>query len=210
MFEVHNAAKPVTRDSSDPGDTPNGQPLTVQLHLAGHPFAGMPVESLAGLTPEALVSFVGTQLRQIDEQILGYTKEANRSREASKALQDAKAYLANCNSGDEGMTVKNPKVEAEFLARAAALDAAGEPEAAALMRTYAKAAATGEHKAHECMSADADVLQGRLDNLNRGAELEMIKMQSLVQQRTQVIMFSSNVLAAYNQALMTPIQNTGK
>jgi len=76
----------------------------------------------------------------------------------------------------------------------------------------AKAASKGNlnHASKEELELRLSEVNGIVDNLNKGAELEMTNLQTLISQRQMAIQLTTNLMSKINDSMMAIVANTGK
>lgn len=199
---------------------PNTQINTAQLMaiLGGKPSGS---DSLMYLTPEALLTYVETQLRSVDGDIRKRLEGQQDLIARKKLLGDIESALANGGANKQQIAD----------AYQAAIDALpeGDPLRARLEAGLAKALQLGESgqlpfplnskevvgqlsaalNADLCKGLEAS-LKNELSDLNAGSELNMIEVQSLMSQRATAVQLGTGMLQKINSTLENIANNIGR
>lgn len=170
------------------------------------------------LTPEGMMIYLQSRLGGIDEQI-GTLMDKQKSAESTrKALQG----LANeVGSGDADMQM-DPKVCADSLNQIAhdrGAEAAAEvlSQLPASLRAEIKLSKSGDYEGGKTVNVPkAEIantktyLETAVKDIESGAELEMIQLQSLMSARNTAISLATNMMSAIGKGEEAVVGNIGR
>lgn len=162
------------------------------------------------LSPEELILFVEHQVGSIDDQIRSRMADIEARKAVSSKYQEVANKLKELKAksgGEQDDGIAEIKAEIDALAEkdpAYAKLKQSVDEIHSAMMSVQDNAGTDDNWLEE----KANVVSGYANEVTSTIELDMIRLQGLVQQRTQCMTFASNVLAAMNEANKAIIGNT--
>ncbi len=164
------------------------------------------VESGASVTPESIMGLLQNQVSNIDAQIQGITSEIDRRTELARELGDRNAALAALRDalaalpGDDAVVVDGLLVNGVPLKEF--LDNNGLVGEVHFTREGGQATIS---------KSSVDTLIARTSEqqreANSGNELDMIRLQSVMQQRSQAITMASNMIKSIHDTLKSIVSN---
>ena len=156
------------------------------------------------LSPELMLAFVEQQLGNIDGQINDMIKGIEDRNDRARTLRAGRDALATHtgNVNDDDM-VKIGGPLAETLEH---LEQSGEPAVREAAGNLSNQGDNGSVTAGEVKAALGKI-DHALDNLSSTNDIDRLKLQQLVQDRSQIISFSSNVMASLNESKKQVIGN---
>jgi hypothetical protein len=175
--------------------------------------------SLATLSPDDLLAYVGTVLTDVDGQMQDYMQLARdqKSRiEQERNLQNALRKIKNDNLNDKTKKHDTYDKRITYLKdmKGDLLAATADPAVrSAINAVFAKLGNPDATKGQALKMSDAaldDAIQSSVDrvaNLNGNSEMMMMQLNSLMQRRSQVVQFASNVMAQLDRAQLGIIGN---
>lgn len=174
-----------------------------QMTVLGAPGAApLPVY----LTAESLMLYCESQLRSLDGEVTAFLNEQRANIARKKALGDVIAQMKKY------APPAGPDQWNEFAkAIRDAVDSLppGDPTVTALQDLY-RAMGNGNGPTKAQWDAAVDNLQGRLDEVSGNAEMNMIRLQTVMSQRQMAIQLTTGMLQKFDQGLMAPINNLGR
>ncbi len=178
-----------------------------------------------GLTPDMIILMVRRQVGQMDNQIKGSIIEIENHRAEAKnigeqilAFQELERWINDhgdmVDGGEIDLTEINDGGGTELRSQLGISDAAGEDSATASFRDALRADPYKLEIPPGAKKMEMSVIKQKLDELkedqrtiNSGTEMTMMRLQSAMQQRTQILQLGSNMLSAQDQANDTIIGN---
>jgi hypothetical protein len=162
------------------------------------------------MSSEELILFVEHQVGNIDDQI----RSRMENIEARKAY--AAKYQEVANKLKEMKHLDGAQQDTKFNELKAELDELALNDPAFKELADKVSAMHGESQTLQSedgvddswLEDHANTVSGMANDITNTIELDMIRLQGLVQQRTQCMTFASNVLAAMNEANKQIISNT--
>lgn len=205
--------------------------LDQNLFLAGG--GDVTTGSVGGLSPEAMIAFVEMNLSQTDSQIQTLMSQTTDSKDEIAALQqlssdiramkgenrdNQKPYILQIqkDAAALGLDVKQTSSDPCTWTVTAGNNAVADAQQVMTPLQHVlngwddhSKSRGGDGKAisDNGLEAQASALDTISNNLSSGNEIAMIKLQSLVQERTRVIQFASNVMNTMNDAMKTEVNN---
>ncbi len=189
----------------------------------------MPLDAAAYLTPDALIAFVQDNLSRTDGEIQGLMSQVSGNRAKLEQLQTIAADMRNMKGAsrdDQSALFKKLRDEAadlgvdihkEFGKWVAEPNQGAGPDAKAIadalsthLNGWNKHLSDGKARAEGHLESEAQAIDAIANKMSGGAEITMIKLQSLVQERTRIIQFASNTMSACNRAIDAPVNNIGR
>jgi hypothetical protein len=166
------------------------------------------------LSPEELILFVENQVGNIDDQIRSRMADierrkavASKYQEVANRLKELKGLSGGEKGAEQDAAISQLKAEIDALAE-------NDPAYAQLKKTVdevhegAQNVQNDEGVGVDWLEGKANVVSGAANEVTSTIELDMLRLQGLIQQRTQCMTFVSNVLASMNEANKTIIGNT--
>ncbi|MBW2460596.1 MAG: hypothetical protein JRH11_03035 [Deltaproteobacteria bacterium] len=178
-----------------------------------------------GLTPDMIILMVRRQLNTMDDQIKGsineietHRAEAENIGEQILAFQELERWINDhgdmVDGGEIDLTQIDDDGGTELRSRLGISDDAGEDAATAAFRDALNAAPYSLGIEPGATRIEMSVIKQNIDELketqrtmNSGTEMTMMRLQSAMQQRTQILQLGSNMLSAQDQANDTIIGN---
>jgi hypothetical protein len=163
---------------------------------------------LAGLTPDGLLAYCNAQLNDMDGQINGYMNGQKAALRDRTAVQSAEEVFKKF--GTKGPQNQDQWDECEHaLDRAANSLPADDPNRQALIdykanleQQYCRDISRNPHYPGDGeWQANTEALDNMASGIKSGAEIEMIKLQSLVSQRATVVQLTTNMMSKMDQSL---------
>ncbi|MCC6213323.1 MAG: hypothetical protein IT376_00505 [Polyangiaceae bacterium] len=158
------------------------------------------------LTAESLMLYCESQLRSLDGEVSAFLNEQRANIARKKALGDVIAQMKK---------YAPPAGQEQWNEFASAIRAAvdslppGDPTVTALQDLYGTMASSNSITKAQ-WDAAVDNLQGRLDEVSGNAEMNMIRLQTVMSQRQMAIQLTTGMLQKFDQGLMAPINNLGR
>jgi len=155
------------------------------------------------LTAEDMFQFAQQQLTGIDAEIRTHITGITIAKEKAAVMQGISAGLRSVKNST------NAEQVAKFDEAIAQAKQAGMPELAnKLTEEKAKVVALGSDAAtSDFIEGTAQHVDSLMTSLTSSSELTMIRIQGLMQQRSQVLQLASNVIAALNEPAKNAIGN---
>jgi hypothetical protein len=188
-------------------------------------------EVAVNLTPEGLMLYLESRLGDLDGQIDGLFKkqqDANRIREDLNAIQHALQTLESDPANKNALGTKNEDANhnnqfdrdelsdwERKITDAIADIKEVDPERGAKLESelkktgYVLDGLNGEYMAYEVKNT-TDYLNTVSKDLESGAQLEMIKLQSLMSSRQTAIQLSTNLVSALCDSTKSIASNVGR
>jgi hypothetical protein len=183
-----------------------------------------------GLSPDMILQYVQLRLANIDNQLKDFTNEVNDRKKRQDDLRAFEAAVRELNSGPSGYdttgfgedsAVDSKKYDSkqselnalscEKLDNAKKQLSSASPDLAkkldGLKTDIMEANDDGSKISSEKLNTLLDDAKDELSKLNSDNEMTMMRLSSLMQQRTQVVQFSSNVMSSLNDAAKSVLQN---
>jgi hypothetical protein len=164
------------------------------------------------LTADDLLAYCNLRLRDLDRQVQSlFAKQTGRN-----SLNIVLSRLQDKLTSTVGEQIKDVDqlnaIRADFMAAINAAQSGGfAAEADALRGQLTQFDATTRNADNEIDKAElkdlADAVTNVQSDLNRGGELDMIKMQSLMSARQQAVGLTTNMLQTLGQTLNQIVQN---
>lgn len=174
-------------------------------------------KSTESLTPDALMFYCQTRLKNLDTQITDKLREQRTNIRSVESLNSAQAAVTSCMKGnvdgDGKYEVSAGDVNATLEKISAALsdpmvngdDRKRLQDAqAALMPFKDKGGKIGK----DTLKGISDNIDSIIKERNSAAELNMIGIQSLMSQRQTAIQLTTNMMSAINDSLKSIAGNT--
>lgn len=196
---------------------PSNPNLAARLNNMGVslPSLGGPVKD-EPLTPETLIVYCQTRLKNLDTQINEKLREQRSNIRAVESLNNAQSAISGCMKDIDGDgKYKISKDQAQEAVNA--LDRAlADPNVTGEDRKNLESArASFEPLTQAGGSLPKDTVKAASDNVDRmvkdrnsTAELNMIGVQSLMSQRQTAIQLTTNMMSAINDSLKSIAANT--
>lgn len=180
----------------------------------------------AGLTPDALMMYCSSRLRDLDDQMAEKFENQTKLRSASDHVTRAMGKLNDLttaltekpdDNGDAINTDARPEeadavklIQDELKAAIADLPP-GSKEALALQDQLNKFNGdVADHRVHSSVTEGiADSLKTISEDIGKHAEFDMIKLNSLMSQRQQALQMCSNLVAALGETGKALAQKIG-
>ncbi len=181
------------------------------LQALGSPSIALPPGAVA-LTPEALMAFLEKNLNDIDAQIRLRMDTVQTNRARMNELASVATELNNIRENAGNLDDGNADYVRGLLDELAA--SANSPEAAA-----AFAQARDEiYGANDLNSGQRDSMlqtaveriENTIDEIKGSTEMDMIKLQAWMQERSRLTSFTSNVMNAINEPIKNTVANLGR
>ena len=162
--------------------------------------------------PDEIIAYVRGRLCDIDEQIEGYMDRVNATNRQSEDLriyQEAVKGLDRNGTGydsswsDDHGTLDAQAVDCLEQAKAKISD----PDLKASLQNLQNDIAADGNISHDVLTDCTEFAKDKLATINSDNEIIMMKLQSLIQLRTQIIQLCSNALASFNEGAKTTIGN---
>jgi hypothetical protein len=183
-----------------------------------------PVQNMNGLSVSEIIEFVQTRLSDIDGQIRDLAGDAAMRKHRSEELREFQdAVRSLVGPGGNYDSVGNPDDDDHDAERAKMNDDAGArlDKASAdlkdnpllvshLQALKAKIFAPGEDGSRisaEQLQKELDWAKDQLTSINSDNEMTMMRLNSMMQLRSQVISSASNMQASINEGMKTVIGN---
>lgn len=178
-----------------------------------------------GLTPDMIILMVRRQLNTMDDQIKGSINEIENHRAEAEnigeqilAFQELERWINDHGDMVDGGEIDLTEIDdgggAELRRRFGISDDAEEGPATAAFREALNAEPYSLGIEPGANKIEMSVIKQKLDELkedqrtiNSGTEMTMMRLQSAMQQRTQILQLGSNMLSAQDQANDTIIGN---
>ena len=168
-------------------------------------YAMNPSQTPAGLmSPEELMSFVEQQLMAIDKRLRSESEAVYQANTRSDSLNRAKAKLTNLK-GTSPSTEERRQSGKELASWASSIQ---DKTVRDNVMALAKQLQAGKMPPDGDVQKAIDGLQTQLDSKGN-MEVTMIQMQQMMQARSRLLNFVSNVLKAINAPLDTMVRNMG-
>lgn len=159
-----------------------------------------------GLTPDGMVLYLQTQLEDIDAKVESFMAKQTNIRDQRKELNTLSRLLDTLEVKDDDSTVKLDKALREDWSEAyeKLLDLGFDPGNLNL-KTANKDALSQE----DLQSLKTGV-NGAINDLDSGSELNMIQLQSCISQRNTAISLATNLLSALGKGQESIAGNIGR
>lgn len=159
-----------------------------------------------GLTPDGMVLYLQTQLEDIDTKVESFMAKQTNIRDQRKELNTLSRLLDTLEVKDDDSTVKLDKALREDWSEAyeKLLDLGFDPGNLNL-KTANKDALSQE----DLQSLKTGV-NGAINDLDSGSELNMIQLQSCISQRNTAISLATNLLSALGKGQESIAGNIGR
>jgi hypothetical protein len=167
------------------------------------------------LGPAEILAYVRIRLSDIDSQMEAYMEASKKSKKHADELGAFQTLLTELNPNGNGYSQdEHGKTDGEHAAANAAVvkklqdfsDKTDDPDLKARCSALATGASLGYIPIGDLNAHLGDVKQ-KLEDMNRDNEMSMMRLSSLMQTRTQIVQFCSNVLATLNEGAKTAIGN---
>jgi hypothetical protein len=162
------------------------------------------------LTPDALMAYLQSKLRGLDDQMNGLMNGQNALNDQQKALANLSGVLKD-HTGDQTDPAALQQMKAAYQA-ALGLFPPGSPDYDQLNQQYqsfVSNAADGKVGGDE-MSNFTNAIHDQSQSLSSDAETNMINLQSLMSQRQTAIQMCTNMVNALDQSCQAVAANIGK
>jgi hypothetical protein len=210
-----HVSTPPPDDSTPPPPAPDTPPP----YVSSDNFS-LDLPYLGNFSPELILQYVQTRLADFDGQIADIMGDAKDKKARSEQLrQFENAVRSLVGVGGDGSryntTTKGTNQSDENAKAGARLDAAMQalkdnPTLVGKLQTLKNQIFYGEHSSEinaEQLQTELDWAKNELTSLNSENELSMMRLNQLVQTRSQIISSSSNMLASINESTKTVIGN---
>lgn len=200
--------------------------LATRINLT--PPGGDAAMGAAGLSPDALIAFVELNLSNTDNQVQQLMSTMNSNKDSIAAFQQLSSLIRGMKGQSHDVQQQNINKIVK-LAKDCGLDvkhnADGSwkvsvpagcklPHANELkgdvqeeLNAWHAHDADKKSRPSDALEAEASNVDAIANKLSSGSEITMLKLQSLVQERTRIIQFASNVTNALNEGLKTEVNN---
>ncbi len=189
----------------------------------------------AGLSPDALIAFVQMNLSDTDNQVQQLMSTMNSNKDAIAAFQKLSSLIRGMKGQKHDAQAGNV-IEMEDLAKQCGLTVTRDKDgkmtadipstckfphaqqlADALNEEFSAwhkhdgnapdPKLRGSTRPSDALESEAAGVDAIANKLSSGSEITMLKLQSLVQERTRIIQFASNVVGALNEGMKTEVNN---
>ncbi len=168
--------------------------------------SGLVNDGVTNLTAEALLCYCQAQLNSLDAEISDFMDRQKAALREKELLRDIESHMTQND-------FSNPSWDRLAAAFDAAIQelAAKDPALAAQLqgqkdqiwaKYYDKPQPTAEG-----WKIDVDSLRALLDNVKDNAELEMIKVQSLMSARQTAVQLTTGMMAKFDQTIQSIVKN---
>lgn len=167
----------------------------------------------AALSPDALMVYCQTRLRGIDDQMSGLMAKQQKANDDTQAINEALAVL---NNNVAGYTDDKSKTVAMTDALDAAIKKVGSdtPEGQRLQKIrddlYNNGVVQDGTVNDTEMQKYIESVNGVVKDINSGAELNMINLQSIMSQRQTAIQLTTNLVESLGEQSKSIAANVGK
>jgi hypothetical protein len=214
-----NDGKP-DRVSMPDDNTPPAPPDEIHPIYVGSDTFSLDMPYLGAFSPELILQYVQTRLADFDGQIADIMGDAKAKKAKSEQLrQYQNAVQSLVGVGGDGAkyntTTEGTDQSGENAKAGKRLDAAMEalkdnPTLVAKLQAFKNQIFHGQHSSEisaESLQNELDWAKNELTSLNSENELTMMRLNQLVQTRSQIISSSSNMLASINEGTKNVIGN---
>jgi len=210
--ELHSSIRPTASPSIRPAVSPSTDHLLVGALTSDTATRHQvpPALDASGFSIDMIIQYVARRLGDIDDQIKGYMAEAEgrkaKADELHRFEEDVRAVLHHDTSGfkdDQQRADLNGKAMTALVAEQD--DFKDNPALQAkLQQLHDEILSSSKvQSAQEAL----DYAKDQLTTLNSDNELTMMRLNSVVQLRSQVISSASNMQASINEGVKTVIGN---
>ena len=188
--------------------SPNIAPTTADSVLAPSGLG----PSVGGLTPESILAYCQNRMDSLDSRVQVYMDREEKKGELQKEIGNLQSLLpgnrVNGDDGDYHYEFDKDAVQASIdkidgLAGDLGVDTSNIDRVAGLT--------CGDGNDNEMCQSEADTTKASLDAassaVSSGMELDMIQLQSLVQQRQTAIQLSTNLVTSIDEGPKAIAQN---
>jgi hypothetical protein len=178
------------------------------VNASSNAWAAQGGSDLSGLTPDGLLAYCNAQLNDMDGQINGYMNGQKTALRDRTAVQNAEEVFKKF--GAKGPQNQDQWDECEHaLDQAANSLPADDPNRQALIdykakleQQYCNDISPNPHYPGDGeWQGNTEALDNMASGIKSGAEIEMIKLQSLVSQRATVVQLTTNMMSKMDQSL---------
>ncbi|HEX9295855.1 MAG TPA: hypothetical protein VF881_08465 [Polyangiaceae bacterium] len=183
-------------------------PANVCHQTATHRPPGDGVDTSGPLSMDMLLEYVAMRLESLDGQIEDFIGEANEKKAQSDELRRFQQGVRSVSGYDSSGFANKESLNEEGVSRVDAerLQVA-DPELKAKLDDLAQQIHDTNRVKAEDVQPLLDYAKDRLASLNSDNEITMMRLNSIVQLRSQVIGSASNVQASINEGMKTVIGN---
>ena len=188
---------------------------------------------MAGVSPEGILAVVGKRLREMDSQIASQLEEINSNSGKAKEISDQLKALyklkEHAKTKHDGYSEKSVSLDAtkevrpkdliedngelisvrEYIERHDLGDLLSTFETMGKMNDGSGKMGEFDFVSVGEIETTIEVQKQTLTDVNSGNELRMIALQSVMQQRTQVITLGTNLMKSLHEASEGVIRNIG-
>jgi len=179
-----------------------------------------PGAGMTGLTPEGLMIYLKSRLNGLDSQIDGIFSNQQHNQHVQEALQKLKSILAGLDQSKNGTEPGLVKKINAALAGLADVDADLAKRVGDTLKGEGQIldGAGGKGANHppddrykvSDVKTSAEYLDSVTKELNAGAQLDMIHLQSLMSSRQTAVQLSTNLIQSLGHSADAIAANTGK
>lgn len=174
----------------------------------------------AHLSPSELIAFIQTALDDIDDRIRDKMDHINRARAEAKETSDAISALNGLPGDKKFNNDENAPASLEKLAQLR--EETDSPEVRTMLNKmladYDRGVAdpkvldpeTGQALEENTREELIGELNAELSEVEGKVQIDMIKLQSLMQERARLMTFVTNAMQALNEPLKTVVANYGR
>jgi hypothetical protein len=171
-----------------------------------------PGAGLTGLTPEGLMIYLKSRLKGLDTKIQEIFDNQKHNQAVQDALQKLQTILAGLNQKDDQKT--SPNLVADIKAALADLKAVAPDLGAQVADQLGKSGQILDGGDNAYKASDVKASEVYLDDiskeLNSGAQLDMIHLQSLMSSRQTAVQLSTNLIQSLGHSADAIAANMGK
>jgi hypothetical protein len=163
------------------------------------------------LGPNEILMYVQGRLGDVDGQIqdlLDQVKDKNQLSEDLRTFQEAVKGLDRNGTGYDSTGDDRAQLDADAVrCLVAAQDKIQDPALKAQITQLSNDVADDGVVSHDVLTDNMENAKNTLTTINSDNEIIMMRLQSLIQVRTQIVQLCSNALASFNEGAKTTIGN---
>lgn len=201
----------VTPNHSPVPDTPEAPGIDLTDALSE-----VSVPDLGEMSPDMILALVEQRLRGLDSQIEARSRDLLRNTEQANALSEKLEALsaitaaASSNDGDKISWDNTKGKEGHMVLMAGETYGSVQELAAAVGLEAELEQLVGGDKIKASDVQDiADQIRQELERINSGNEFQMMRLQRLVQERSEAVSLASNLMRKLDQGTEAIIRNIG-
>ena len=164
------------------------------------------------LTPDALMTYLSTRLDGLDTQVNTIFNRQQHTQAIQKAITNLRTALGQMETNDNGGATQKPVVvDAVVVALRELTDL--DPNLGAAIRDQFNQQGFvfyDDHCTVEEMKATTQYLDGVVKDIDSSAQLDMIRLQSIMSARQTAIQLSTNLVSALAESTKSIVANIGR